>query len=188
MRSIRGSLAAVAVLCCWPAAARADSALTGYHPFGPSPPGWAIRANASETVTDVHSVGVDLSRAWDWWGVALEVGHAWLSDRTTALDVTALARIGAMGPRHSVTLGLGPRLLFAQKSYGTVLAAQTELAYEYRPFGGLSVLVGAGPVVVLNDSDPGSCGRALLENILCRESFRVGDANLRFRLALGVSF
>jgi hypothetical protein len=180
----RLSLALLAVsVCARPAIAEPSR----IHPAAPRP-AWAIRGNAAATLIDATTLGADLS--W-WasrlWGVEAELGTASMSDGTEdAVDVSVLGRFGFIGRHHGFTLGLGPRFLLAD-SYGPVAAAQTEVAYEYRHSGGISLLLGLGPTIALNSSRPGNCSPAPFLTF-CREQYHPGDASFRLRAALGYSF
>jgi hypothetical protein len=89
-----------------------------------------------------------------------------------------------------VSLAAGPSLRTANE-FGAVGFIQSELAVEYRPRGGFSILVGAGTSVALNDSGTSHCPVEPSDWFGCwflPTQIHRGDQTVNFRLALGASF
>ena len=102
------------------------------------------------------------------------------------MAVETLARVLG-GGRHAASLGIGPSLHWA-KEFGQVAFCTGELAYEYRPVGGVSVLLGVGVDVALNNSGTATCpDSGWFSCLFWMDHYSQGDVLLRVRIAIGGS-
>ncbi|MDB4981292.1 MAG: hypothetical protein JWM82_2044 [Myxococcales bacterium] len=147
----------------------------------------AIRANAIIHGFDFTGIGGEVSHSFDgFFGVEGSLDSADLSRGLTGMYGQALGRIGSFGASHAVSLGAGVGLL-AGSAFGPVTFAVEEMAYEYRPHNGLSLAVGFGFPITLNDSKDIPCAN----NGYCffqTTQFHRGEIAPRLRFALGYSF
>ncbi len=110
---------------------------------------------------------------------------------TTGANVILMGRYAIPFGRagvHALTFALGPSTFFGG-DYGTTWVARGEVAYELRTRAGFSLLVGAGPSLVLADSRVvhRDCGGWAL---FCASElqFKAGDVPLQLRAAAGWAF
>jgi hypothetical protein len=155
----------------------------------PPVPRTAVRANGIIQGFDFAGLGVEVSHSFDdRFAFEASLDTLDLNRGLTGVYGQALARVGYFGPGHSVSFGLGAGILDGS-AFGAVAFALPELAYEYRPLRGVSVAVGLGVPVTLNDSAEVPCeSNAFLGCFLETTQFHQGDLSIRARLALGYSF
>jgi hypothetical protein len=148
----------------------------------------AVRATAAVSLFDYGGLGVAYSGlltpwlAAEAWATGLDLGNG------RALLPEFMLRASNFDPNHVLSLGLGAGAHLGSR-YGAVGLGIVELAYEYRPARGLSVFVGMGPTVVLNDSAVVPCTDSGWFSCWGDpEQYRRGDGHFRLRVGLGASF
>jgi hypothetical protein len=149
----------------------------------------AIRANGIVQGFDFAGVGVELGRRLDdHFGVEVSVDGVDLQRGYKGEYGQVLWRSGFTAGRHNINLGVGPGVL-RSVDFGYVAFLVSELDYEYRLPGGLSLAVGLGMPVALNDSKEVPCEYSgLLACFLENTRFKAGQFMPRARVALGYSF
>jgi hypothetical protein len=150
----------------------------------------AVRLAARVSGLSQSAMGVELSqRMVSIFGLDGTLEWEDFGGNHAGLGGELLARLYSGEGRHQTSLGLGPALRTADE-YGGVWFGTLELAYEYRPPAGVSVLVGAGADMVLNNSGTATCeGSGWFScGLFWVNSYHAGDTHLRFRVAVGGSF
>jgi hypothetical protein len=152
-------------------------------------PRTALRANAMVQAFDFAGLGVEASHSFDeLFAIEGSLDSVDLNRGLTGSYAQLSARLGSFGWRHAFSLGAGPGLLHS-RDFGSVAFLVPELAYEYRPAGGVSVAVGLSAAVTLNDSVEVPCmDTGFLGCFLERTQFHQGEVEPRMRVALGYSF
>jgi hypothetical protein len=173
----------------------------------------AAPAAAQQPVTQVHEAEEEepartavrvngIVQGFDFAGVGIEASHAY--DDTFAVEASfagvdlqrgykgeyaqVMWRAGFTAGRHTINLGIGPGIL-ESVDFGLVGFLVPELAYEYRLPHGLSLALGFGAAVTLNDSRDVPCQESgFLPCFLDRTQFLAGELMPRGRVALGYSF
>jgi hypothetical protein len=161
----------------------------------PQPPGprWgaiALRLDLSDQFFGGSLTGVEVSgRFWGPFGVDLALGQNDMGYGHTGVAAEAMARLYLFDQASGgVSLAAGPSFRNANE-FGTVGFMTGEIAAEYRPRGGFSVLVGTGMSVALNDSGQAQCpDNGILSCFLWTDHYSQGDKTLNLRLAVGASF
>jgi hypothetical protein len=151
----------------------------------------AVRVSfAAEILTDTV-VEMEVSHRFATFaGLDVAIGQADLGygHSGVAADLTGRLYLFTEG-RGGLTFAAGPSVRSANE-FGTVGFLRGEIAVEYRPRGGLSVLFGVGESTALNDSGQATCPDAglFLGCFEWRDHIKKGDPSLNLRLAFGVSF
>jgi hypothetical protein len=152
-------------------------------------PATVVRAVGSLVMLGPLAAGVELSqRLSPHLGVDATIAYADLQFGHPGVTGEVLGRWFLFDGHQGVSVGLGPSL-FAAQEFGPVAAIQSEVAYELRLPRSFSLLVGAGPNLVLNDSGKATCPETgFLSCFLWQDQYHAGEVGLRARLALGKSF
>jgi hypothetical protein len=158
----------------------------------PAQPRWgatAVRFDLSTQVFGGSLVGVEVSQRFGLGGVDVALGENDMGYGHTGLAADAMGRLYLFEQASGgVSFAAGPSLRSANE-FGTVGFMSGELAVEYRPRGGVSVLVGTGMSVALNDSGQAQCPEnGILSCFLWTDHYSQGDKTLNLRLAIGASF
>jgi hypothetical protein len=149
----------------------------------------AIRVTGTLDFLGPVGIGAELSQRVLTRGVLdTSVSYEDLQHGHSGVDVEVLARYLPFKGPHALSLGIGPALLLARE-YGGVGFMAGEVAYEFRKPGAVSVLVGAGAQVALNNSGRASCpDQGFLPCFLWTDHYNAGDVGARLRLAVGMAF
>jgi hypothetical protein len=149
----------------------------------------ALRAVGSLEVLGPAAVGLEASwKVVPHFGLDGTVSYEDMQYGHQGVGVEALARyFPFLGP-NALSVGLGPAFLAANE-YGAVAFARSELSYEYRRVGTLSVLIGVGAEIALNNSGTATCPQqGWFSCFLWVDHYSAGDFSYHLRLALGTAF
>jgi hypothetical protein len=155
----------------------------------PSPPlGLAVRLSLRLSGFSNAGYGVSASRRAGPVGVEASAGPEDFGQTYQGFGGEILGRVFVGDGMHVLSFGLGPSLRHAD-TFRSIGFLASELAYEIRPRGGVSLLIAIGEEFVLNDSGMASCmADGFAGCIFWRSHYNAGDMLARFRLGLGVSF
>ena len=186
LSSLRAAIEVV-LMAASPAALAADG---GAAPGADAAARTAVRATGRLTGFSLQGLGVEVSeRFLPVLGVDLSLTEEDFGNNRAGIGGEAFVRLYSGEGRHLLTLGVGPAVRDAPE-YGPIAFGAGEVAYEYLPIKGPSVLVGAGADVVLNDSGTATCGGNgwFSCGLFWQSHYHQGETQLRLRIAVGGSF
>lgn len=166
-----------------------DPSATPHLP-GPLWGATAVRLDLSGQFFGASAVEVELSRRFGRLsGVDVAVGETDMGYGYTGFAADLMGRLYLFNEaRGGVSWAAGPWLRTAT-AYGPMAFLSGELAVEYRPRRGFSILGGGGMSVALNNSGTAACpDSGLLGCFLWRDHVARGDTTVNLRLAVGASF
>jgi hypothetical protein len=150
----------------------------------------ALRLDSSVQLFGAAMSGVEVSyRFASPLGVDLALGENDMGYGHTGLAADLTGRLYLFNEASGgVSLAAGPWIRTANE-FGTVGFLSGELAAEYRPRGGFSILLGGGISTALNNSGQAQCPtNGILDCFLWTDHYSQGDRTLYLRLAMGASF
>ncbi len=156
----------------------------------PSHP-WILRAEGTILDTREGTIGPSIAvglTAGRFVAARLSIEGTLLDGPNSAWSMMANARWAPLrtdNGRHALTLAGGPLVVMSNGVHGTIPLAHAEIAYIFRAWFGLTVLVGLGENLAVTDSSyvaPTSC------SLPCAKEIHRGDLLRQGRAAMGWTF
>jgi hypothetical protein len=157
------------------------------------PPAWgatAVRFDLSGQLFGSTLTGVEVSYRFPYRvGLDVAVGESDMGNGHAGYAADLMGRLYLFNDSSGgVSLAGGPWIRTANE-FGTVAFLSGEIAGEYRPRRGFSVLVGAGMSTTLNDSGQAHCPtNGLFDCWLWYDHYSKGEKTVNLRVAFGLSF